>query len=76
MALVGFANTLSLEGKKHNIFVNTIAPAAYTRMTKNLMPPGWVLMQVEFTAADLSFCRRGARDEAGFYHASRCISLP
>lgn len=38
MALVGLANTLSIEGRKKNIFVNTVAPLAVTRMTKDLMP--------------------------------------
>lgn len=38
MALVGFANSLSIEGKKKNILVNTIAPVAETRMTADIMP--------------------------------------
>ncbi len=39
LALVGFMNTLKLEGQKDNIKVNALAPVAYTRMTENLMPP-------------------------------------
>lgn len=39
LALVGFMNTLRLEGQKYNIFVNSIAPVAGTRMTEDLMPP-------------------------------------
>jgi len=38
MGLVGFTNVLAIEGAKHNIKVNTIAPVAYTRMTAELMP--------------------------------------
>lgn len=38
MALVGLMQTLALEGAKHNIKVNSIAPSAYTRMTENLIP--------------------------------------
>ena len=38
MALVGFANSLCIEGKKRNILVNTIAPVAETRMTADIMP--------------------------------------
>ena len=36
MAVVGFMNTLVLEGQKYNIQVNALAPAAATRMTTDL----------------------------------------
>ena len=39
LGLVGFMNTLKLEGQKYNIKVNTIAPVAGTRMTANLGIP-------------------------------------
>jgi len=39
MALVGFMQTLSIEGAKHYIHVNCLAPTAATRMTEDLMPP-------------------------------------
>ncbi len=39
LGLVGFMNTLKLEGQKDNIRVNALAPVAGTRMTENLMPP-------------------------------------
>jgi len=39
MALVGLMQTLSLEGAKHNIRVNCLAPTAATRMTQDIMPP-------------------------------------
>jgi NAD(P)-dependent dehydrogenase (short-subunit alcohol dehydrogenase family) len=39
LGVVGFMNTLKLEGQKNNIHVNAIAPVAATRMTENLMPP-------------------------------------
>jgi NAD(P)-dependent dehydrogenase (short-subunit alcohol dehydrogenase family) len=38
LSLVGFMNTLKLEGAKDNIKVNAIAPVAGTRMTANIMP--------------------------------------
>jgi NAD(P)-dependent dehydrogenase (short-subunit alcohol dehydrogenase family) len=40
LGLVGFMNTLKLEGQKDNIKVNAISPVAVTRMTENLFPPG------------------------------------
>jgi 3-hydroxy-3-methylglutaryl CoA synthase/NAD(P)-dependent dehydrogenase (short-subunit alcohol dehydrogenase family)/putative sterol carrier protein len=39
MGLVGFMNTLKLEGEKHNIKVNTVAPIAGTRLTEDVLPP-------------------------------------
>ncbi|MDE2607510.1 MAG: SDR family NAD(P)-dependent oxidoreductase [Burkholderiales bacterium] len=39
MALVGFMQTLALEGMKHDIRVNCLAPTAATRMTEDLFPP-------------------------------------
>ncbi len=38
MALVGLMQTLSIEGAKHGIHVNCLAPTAATRMTEGLMP--------------------------------------
>jgi NAD(P)-dependent dehydrogenase (short-subunit alcohol dehydrogenase family) len=38
LALVGFMNTLKIEGAKNNVYTNAIAPVAATRMTESLMP--------------------------------------
>jgi NAD(P)-dependent dehydrogenase (short-subunit alcohol dehydrogenase family) len=38
MALVGLMQSLSVEGVKHDIRVNCLAPTAATRMTENIMP--------------------------------------
>jgi NAD(P)-dependent dehydrogenase (short-subunit alcohol dehydrogenase family) len=38
LGVVGFMNTLKIEGQKNNIRVNAIAPVAATRMTENLIP--------------------------------------
>ncbi len=38
LGLVGFMNTLKIEGAKNNIHTNAIAPVAVTRMTENLIP--------------------------------------
>ena len=39
VGLIGFMNTLKLEGDKHNIKVNTVAPVAATRLTEDILPP-------------------------------------
>ena len=48
MALVGLMQTLSIEGAKHDIRVNCLAPTAATRMTEHLMPEAVLkLLQAE-----------------------------
>jgi len=39
LSLVGFMNSLKLEGQKNNVHVNAISPVAATRMTAAIMPP-------------------------------------
>ena len=39
MGIVGLMRTLTLEGAKYDIRINTVAPVAATRMTEDLLPP-------------------------------------
>ncbi len=47
LGLIGFMNTLKLEGQKNNVHVNAISPVAATRMTENLGMPPEVLNQLK-----------------------------
>jgi NAD(P)-dependent dehydrogenase (short-subunit alcohol dehydrogenase family) len=39
LSLIGFMNTMKIEGQKNNIKFNAICPVAATRMTENILPP-------------------------------------
>ncbi|WP_448211690.1 SDR family NAD(P)-dependent oxidoreductase [Colwellia sp. MEBiC06753] len=62
MAVLGLMNTLVLEGTKHNIYVNAIAPTAGTRMTEDLMPRDYLklLSPEAVTAGLLTLCDKDA----------------
>ena len=51
LSLVGFMNSLKLEGAKDNIKVNAVCPVAATRMTEALMPPAVLeMLKPEFVS--------------------------
>ena len=66
MAMLGMMNTLHLEGAKHNIRVNCLAPTAGTAMTDGLMPdavfkllaPEYVSPAVVFLASEAAPSRK------------------
>jgi NAD(P)-dependent dehydrogenase (short-subunit alcohol dehydrogenase family)/acyl dehydratase/putative sterol carrier protein len=78
MGLIGFMNTLKLEGEKHNIKINAIAPIAATRLSEDVLPPELVeRLKPEFVAPLAMFlCSEqcpvtGAVFNAGMGHYSR-----
>ena len=79
MAVLGFMNTLGLEGAKKNVRVNALAPTAATRMTEDLMPEELLalLSPESVTAGALVLCHESAPNRhilcagAGGYASSR-----
>jgi NAD(P)-dependent dehydrogenase (short-subunit alcohol dehydrogenase family)/acyl dehydratase/putative sterol carrier protein len=69
--LIGFMNTVRLEGEKHNIRVNTVAPVAATRLTEDVMPPEWFQkLKPEFVAPlVLYLCSEQCPVSGGIYNA-------
>jgi NAD(P)-dependent dehydrogenase (short-subunit alcohol dehydrogenase family) len=56
MALIGLMNCLKLEGAKHDVLVNTIAPVATTRMTAELLPEAMrSLLRPELVSAAVAY---------------------
>jgi len=69
LGLLALGNTLSLEGKGRNIFVNTIAPVAGSRMTATVMPPELVeAFKPEFvTPLVLLLCHESSTETGGIF---------
>jgi putative sterol carrier protein len=85
MGLVGFMNTLKLEGAKYNVKVNTIAPVAASRLTEDVMPPEmFAKMQPDFVAGlVLYLCSEACEATgeivnaaAGFYSRAAVLTGP
>ena len=60
MSLVGLMNVLSLEGERKGIKVNTLAPGAITRMTRNLGDPSREGRPEQVSPALLYLCSENA----------------
>ncbi len=71
MALVGFMNSLRLEGDKHHIKVNSVAPLAATRLTEDVFPPDLMgRLKPEFVVPLVVYlCSEQCPQSGGIYHA-------
>ncbi len=78
LSLVGFANTLSLEGQRKNVLVNTIAPFAASRLTDGLLPPAvfdslkpeYVSPMVAYLCSEESDTTGGVYEVGGGFYSS------
>jgi len=71
MGLIGFMNTVKLEGEKYNIRVNSVAPIAATRLTEDLLPPeAFEKLKPEFVAPlVLYLCSEGCAENGMVFNA-------
>jgi putative sterol carrier protein len=85
LGLVGFMNSLKLEGAKYNIKVNTVAPLALTRLTEDVLPPDLSdRLKPEFVAPLVVYlCSEQCTDSGlvlnagmGFYSRAAVVSGP
>jgi len=69
LALYGFANTLSKEGRKKNVFCNTIAPVAGSRMTATVMPPDLLeALKPDYVAPLVAYlCHESSTENGGLF---------
>lgn len=79
LALLGFSNSLAKEGAKNNVFCNTIAPLAGSRMTETVMPPDLVAaLKPEYVAPVVVYlCHQSSNENGGIFElgAGWCSKL-
>jgi 3-hydroxyacyl-CoA dehydrogenase/3a,7a,12a-trihydroxy-5b-cholest-24-enoyl-CoA hydratase len=66
LGVVGFANTLAIEGAKKNVRVNTIAPIAGSRMTETVLPKNLLdALKPEYVSPLVAYLCHDSCEETG-----------
>eukprot|EP00039_Didymoeca_costata_P030284 m.28770 g.28770 ORF g.28770 m.28770 type:complete len:309 (+) comp8034_c0_seq1:273-1199(+) len=65
MAMVGFSQTLAKEGRSNNVYVNVVAPIAYTRMLSTIQNPVMKMLKIEHVVPMVVYLCHESVDETG-----------
>lgn len=71
IALIGFAQSLSIEGRSKNIHVNTIVPLAASRLTEKVIPDDFVSsLNPEYISPLVAYlCHEKSSETGGIYES-------
>jgi multifunctional beta-oxidation protein len=71
LGLLGFSNSLAIEGGRKNVYCNCIAPLAASKMTETIMPPEMLAnLKPEFVVPLVAYlCHESSMENGGLFEA-------